>query len=368
MTLFDAFGALEDSLRGEWQALGPGALQFSHRSESRLMLLALVGVSIVLLVWRTLTHRQAGRDFVVVPAIPSSMPRSYGAWLVRVPLLLFLVGLPFLGLALADPFAALVHRETSYPGRRICLAIDASNSMSSPFKSTSLRTASGPDQAFFTTVAAAERFVRMRMSGKYRDLVALVEFGSEAYVVTPFTNDYDNILLSLSLIGDPREFSLFPDPRTLIAVAIEQSVELFKAFKFLNASGNLLLIFSDGEDTNAAVHGRSLDDIIRGAVEAHVPVYFVRINYDKKAGDEHVPDRLWIEAVGKTGGKFFAVSDETTLLAAIRDVDQVSAGTIQLTEYSAQQPRFPIFVALATLCFSLAIGSKLTVPYFQKFP
>src|SRR6185369_1336100 len=44
------------------------------------------------------------------------------------------------------------------------------------------------DATFFTAVAAAERFLRLRINGKYRDLVALVEFGNEAYVVTPFTN------------------------------------------------------------------------------------------------------------------------------------------------------------------------------------
>ena len=55
------------------------------------------------------------------------------------------------------------------------------------------------------------------MKGKYRDLIALIEFGDEAYVVTPFTTDYDNILLSLSLIGDWTEFMKFPDQGTTIA-------------------------------------------------------------------------------------------------------------------------------------------------------
>ena len=51
---------------------------------------------------------------------------------------------------------------------------------------------------------------------------ALIEFGDEAYVVTPFTTDYENILLSLSLIGDWTEFMKFPDQGTTIATAIEQ--------------------------------------------------------------------------------------------------------------------------------------------------
>jgi hypothetical protein len=160
---------------------------------------------------------------------------------------------------------------------------------------------------------------------------------------------------------------MFPDQRTQIARAIEESVELFKAFKFLDASGNLLVILSDGEDTNAAAHGRPLDDIMQSAVDAGVPVYFVRMNYDLKQG-EHIPDDLWIHAVEKSGGRFFAASDERSLLAAIEEIDQVSAGTIQVKEYSSQRPRFAIFALLAVLCFTVALVSKLFVPGFQKFP
>src|SRR5205085_7601026 len=115
---------------------------------------------------------------------------------------------------------------------RITLLIDASTSMRTPFKAEHLNKRAPTDATFFTTVAAAERFVQLRIKGKYRDLLGLVEFGNEAYVVTPFTNDYDNILLSVSLIGDPVEFSMFPDQGTVIADAIDEGVDLFKAFRF----------------------------------------------------------------------------------------------------------------------------------------
>ena len=344
-------------------------LQFWHRSEARLLLVSLAIAATLVLVVRVLLLQPRGGQGVTVPALLASMPRVVRAHLTHLPLVVALAGLPFLAVALADPYTSLVRREASYPGRRICLMIDASNSMSSPFKTETLPQRTDVESnAFVTTVAAAERFVQMRMSGPYRDLLALVEFGADAYVVTPFTNDYDNILVSLSLIGEPHEFASFPDQRTLIAKGIDEAVELFKAFKFLDASGNLLLIFSDGEDTNAMIEGRPLDDIIRGAIDAGVPVYFVRTNYNKAEGDPAVPDRLWSEAVRKTGGKFFAASDERTLLAAINEIDQVAAGTIQLTEYGTQQPRFPVFATMAALCFTLAAISKLTLPYFQRFP
>jgi len=360
----DILSTLARAIGGEWRALTVHNLQFTHRSDSWLLLIAFAALSVVLLVGRFAAGRRPGRNQVMVPAVLGSMPRSAVTQLVHVPLVLFLAGLPFLGLALADPHTPLVRREATYPGRRICLTLDASNSMTSPFRSDKLATST--NGAFFTTVAAAERFVQMRKDGRYRDLVALVEFGANAYVVTPFTTDYDNVLVSLSLISDPREFSLFPDQQTLIGAAIEQSVELFRTFRFLDAAGNLMVIFSDGEDTNAVVHGRSLDDIIRSAVVAQIPVYFVRTNYNLQRGG--LADSLWIPAVEKTGGKFYAASDEQSLLAAIDDIDKQSAGTIKAVEYSAEQPRFGVFALIAAACFMLAIASKLTVPYFQRFP
>ena len=113
-------------------------------------------------------------------------------------------------LAVADPYSSLVAENVTYPGRRISLMIDASDSMQTSFKAATLNTRNEVQPAFFTTVAAAQRFVELRRKGKYRDLMALVEFGSRAYVITPFTSDYDNLLLSMALIGDPVEFSTVP--------------------------------------------------------------------------------------------------------------------------------------------------------------
>ena len=88
--------------------------------------------------------------------------------------------------------------------------IDASSSMLSSMPSSRLAKGAPNDAMFFTTVGAARYFVELRMKGKYRDLMALVEFGDQAYVITPFTTDYENILFSMSLIGDWTEFMSVP--------------------------------------------------------------------------------------------------------------------------------------------------------------
>ena len=351
----------------DWRTIRLVDLQFWHRGEAQLVVLGVFALGVLLLIVRSLISRRPGRHRLVLPAVLTSMRASPIRFLRHVPLALFLVGLPFFALALADPFTSLVSSEVTYPGRRISVMVDASTSMRTPFKAAHLNRRAETDATFFTAVAAAERFIRMRMNGRYRDLVALVEFGNEAYVVTPFTNDYDNILLSTSLIGDPVEYSLFPDQGTIIAQAIDQSVGLFKAFNFLDATGNLMVLFTDGEDTRAIINGKTLDEIVQTTVDAKIPVYMVRTNYERTKG-KVIPDELWMPAIEKTGGRFYAADSEESLLSAIKDIDALSAGTIRTTQYSSQQPRFSLFAFVAALCWTGATALKLSVPAFQKLP
>ncbi|MEZ5286513.1 MAG: VWA domain-containing protein [Vicinamibacterales bacterium] len=256
-----------------------------------------------------------------------------GAWVRHVPAALLAAGLPFALLAVADPHAGLVSSEVTYPGRRIALMIDASDSMRSDFTAPTLN--AGRQQAFFTTVAAATRFVELRREGRYRDLIALIEFGNRAYVVTPFTSDYDNLLLSLALIGDPDEFSRFPDPGTVIGSAVEQGVAIFRTFDFLDAAGNVMVIFTDGEDTNARVNGRWVDEILATAAANRIPLYFVRTNYGRGFNDT-VPDALWRDAVERAGGRFYIARDERSLLRALTDIDHETVGEIQVRRYATR--------------------------------
>src|SRR5262245_21613585 len=240
----------------EWSSVSLAQLQFWHRDTGRLALIGLLLLTLVLLAWRSAFRRHPARTGIALPSLPSRRRGVGSAWLRHTPFVAFVAGVPLMLLALADPFSALVRDEVSYPVRRISLMIDASISMTSTFKTETLDTVSKTGPTFFTTVAAAERFVQLRQKGRQRDLVALVEFGDQAYVITPFTSDYDNILLSIALIKDPVEFSLFPNRGTVIARALEQSLALFKAFNVLDASGNLMVIFSDGEDTTALTEGK----------------------------------------------------------------------------------------------------------------
>src|SRR5260221_10006073 len=141
----------------------------------------------------------------------------------------------------------------------------------------------------------------------------------------------------------------FPDQGTTIAAAIEEGTGLFKAFDFLDAAGNLLLIFSDGQDTQVMLHGKSVTEIVSGAVAAKIPVYMIRTSYNKGLGAV-LPDDIWKPAVERTGGKFYPAGDEAAVLNAIKDIDMRLAGIILIKHYRSQQHTV---ARLSTLCVIL---------------
>ena len=280
---------------------------------------------------------------------------------------LFLLGLPFFFLALADPFTALVSREMSFPGRRIGIMIDASISMRTPFTAATLNKRAATDATFFTTVAAAERFVRLRMKGKYRDLIGAGRVRQPGLRRSRRSrSDYDNILLSISLIGDPVEFNRVPrsghgdragghrDGRALQGVQLPRCVRQHHG-DLQRRRGQQL---SDRQPV--ARRGRA------GAPSTRrfPSISCARTTTRTRARSSRT--RRWIPAIEKTGGKFYAASNEDTLLKAIEDIDRVATGTIQFKQYSSQQPRFALFALAAAAFWSAAALLKLSLPYFEK--
>jgi Ca-activated chloride channel family protein len=216
-------------------------------------------------------------------------------------------------------------------------------------------------------VAGADQFMQRRMRGPYHDLIALIQFGNQAYVVTPFTTDYENVRLSVRLISDPREWGRFSDWGTTIVEGIDQAVGLFRAFDFLNASGNLMIVFTDGRDSELNRMGKPLDALVEQTRKYHIPVYMIRVAYNQPFG--RVPeDKIWKPVIERTGGRFYAANDEQAIFAAIRDIDRLSPGTIQVRQYSVQRPRYAGYILIAVGLWLCAVLLKLGVSTFRTFP
>ena len=349
----------------EWLRLRWNDLQFAEAQTALFVFVFLLALSLLMLLARSLWSRKAGRTHVALPAVLPVIRRSHLSASRYAPFLLFVLGVPFFAVALADPHTTFRREEVSYTGRRIALLLDASTSMSLKFDSVQLQARSAP--TFFTAVAAAEHFMKLRMKGPYHDLFALIEFGNFAYVVTPFTTDHQNILLSIKLIGDPKEWGRFTDWGTTIIQGIEQGTQLFRAFDFLNASGNLMVLFTDGRDDQATLRGQKLDDLMTDARKYKIPVYMIRTAFNMKFGDV-VQDKLWKDAIERTGGHFYPAADEGAILRAVDEIDQLAPGRIDLREYTSQRPRFAGYALIAVALWLAASMLKLGFRVFRTFP
>ena len=147
-------------------------------------LLALVVVPLALLGWRALDRRRRGEGerFASAPLLPALVQRVPGRLRI-VPGVLLLVGLCALLVGMAKPHATLTvpRRDAT-----VVLAIDVSRSMGAE---------DVPPTRLFAAVSAADRFLT-EIPSRYS--VALVPFGSSAFVSVPPTRDRDLIRQELA--------------------------------------------------------------------------------------------------------------------------------------------------------------------------
>lgn len=147
-------------------------------------LLALVVVPLALLAWRALDRRRRseGERFASAPLLPALVQRMPGR-LRLVPGVLLVLGLCALLVGVAKP-----HAKVTVPRRdaTVVLAIDISRSMGAE---------DVPPTRLFAAVSAADRFLN-EIPPRYS--VALVPFGSSAFVSVPPTRDRDLIRQELA--------------------------------------------------------------------------------------------------------------------------------------------------------------------------
>ena len=96
----------------EWRTAGIGDLVFNGRNGALLAAALLAVVAATVFVWRSIRGRLAGRTAITLPAVLPRIRRSPLAFVRHAPFVLFLAGLPFFFLALADPYSSLSARQS----------------------------------------------------------------------------------------------------------------------------------------------------------------------------------------------------------------------------------------------------------------
>jgi len=213
-----------------------------------------------------------------------------------------------------------VTREIS--ARDLILAIDISGSMEQ-------RDFKAGDGAILTRLDGVKRVVRDFIARRKGDRVALILFGTRAYVQVPFTQDLQTaqVLLDQTEVGMAGQQTAIGDT---IGLAI-------KTFAASTAKEKLLVLLTDGNDTASRVPPVSAADIAR---QNEVIVYTIGVGDPAASGENRVDLSVLQSVATTTGGHFFRAEDGAQLQAIYADIDRLAPAKLQTLSW---RPKLPLF-------------------------
>jgi len=213
-----------------------------------------------------------------------------------------------------------VTREVS--ARDLILAVDISGSMDQrDFKTK--------DGATLTRLDGVKRVIRDFIARRKGDRVALILFGTKAYVQVPFTQDLETaeLLLDQTAVGTAGQQTAIGDT---IGLAI-------KTFAASTAKQKLLILLTDGNDTASRVPPEHAADIARQNV---VAVYTIGVGDPAASGENRVNLGVLQSVASTTGGHFFRAEDGAQLEAIYADIDRLAPAKLQTVSW---RPKLQLF-------------------------
>ena len=337
--------------------------RFAH--SACLYLLALVPVLMLVYFFLGRARRRALGRFAQLPMIVR-LSGSASPAKRRVKFGLLLGALVCLILALADPQMGTRMQEVKAEGVDLFIALDVSLSM----KAEDIKP---------SRLAKAKLEIRNLIGRLRGDRLGLILFAGEAYTQFPLTTDYG----AAELFLDGVDVDSVPVPGTSLTSALQRAME---SFDFKEASSKVLVIITDGEETEgnafsaveeAAKKGVRVYCIGMGSPEgAPIPVYgggaqpsdFKR----DKAGSVVVTrlDEASLEKLATAGsGKYVRAANARDELEEIhRDINTLqkrASGAKQFTDY---EDRFQYFLVPALLLLLLeGLLSEQRIAWLQRW-
>ena len=224
--------------------------------------------------------------------------------------------------ALARPqwVGEAVTREVS--ARDLILAIDISGSM----EQADFRTAAGTT---LTRLDGVKGVVKDFIARRKGDRVALILFGTRAYVQVPFTQDLQTAaqLLDQTQVGMAGQQTAIGDTIGLAIKTLETS----------RAKQKLLVLLTDGNDTASRVPPEHAADIAR---QNDVVVYTIGVGDPAASGENRVDLGVLQSVAATTGGRFFRAEDGAQLQAIYADIDRLASAKLDTLSW---HPKLPLF-------------------------
>ncbi|MEM6887419.1 MAG: VWA domain-containing protein [Pseudomonadota bacterium] len=249
-------------------------------------------------------------------------------------------GLVILALAKPERLGEPVVIETS--ARDIILALDVSGSMDE-------RDFESPDGTRQQRLDAVKAVVSEFIATRENDRMALIIFGTRAFVQAPFTEDLASLegFLGQITVG-------LAGPDTALGDAIGLSLRTFEAS---DVQERVLILLSDGADTSSRMSPANAAAI---AADRGVTIHTVGVGDPAASGDDKVDLPGLQNIASVTGGAYFFASDQTALEEVYGEIDKL---TPRITDSTSFRPK----ESLAHLPLALAVVLILSTSTFMTF-
>lgn len=245
---------------------------------------------------------------------------------------------PLLVLALARPERLGEPVELNKSARDVILAIDISGSMDA-------NDFNAPDGTKKQRLEAVRSVVDNFIAGRQGDRMALIVFGSKAYVQAPLTEDLQTIseLLNQTEVG-------IAGPHTALGDAIGLAIRTFEAS---DIEQRLLILLSDGTDTASRMSPVNAGEIAR---DRDIEIYTIGVGDPNASGEDRVDLATLQDIARRTGGRYFFAGDEQGLQQVYDRIDQLAPRQVETLSYRPRQALAFLPLAAASLIGILTVA------------
>lgn len=274
------------------------------------------------------------------------------SYLIHLPYLLSMAALSLLIIALARPQSSLSWQNVNTEGIDIVLAMDISGSM--------LAEDLKPNR-----LEASKEVAMKFISGRPSDRIGLVTFSGESFTQSPLTTDH---AVLKNLFKDVQNGMI--EDGTAIGMGLATSVNRLRDS---DAKSRVVILLTDGSNNSGSVPPITAAEI---AKEFNVRVYTIGVGTNGKAPypyktrfgtisyqnmEVKIDEQTMKEIAQMTGGQYFRATNNRSLEAIYKEIDELEKSKIEVTEYRKKKEEFFPFALLAALLFLLEFISKNTV-------
>jgi len=213
----------------------------------------------------------------------------------------------------------------------VVLAIDISGSMDA-------RDFATPGGVRKQRLAGVRDVVSAFVAGREGDRMALIVFGSAAYLQAPLTDDLETIVALL----DRTEVGM-AGPHTALGDAIGLAIRTFEASEI---EQRLLILLSDGSDTASRMSPVNAAEI---AADRDVEIFSIGVGDPDATGEDRVDLATLRTVAGRSGGQYFFAEDERTLQEVYDRIDALAPRAVETLSFRPRQSLSWVALAAAAV-------------------